>query len=287
MGDAYVYRSPADLQVLGERVRDTAIRVTLTHAEQYLMAQQRANNKASQGQPEYISSSRADDDARLRTFVAEEFAGIPTMFSQFAVPDPNACQPMADALFRVAATLQPSLQLKAESNRLYDPVAVGNDTLKFPLGAYTDAIQVRMQHWAGSAADSFMFYLKLYERSTLCQRQVAVGLALTLQAELEIKRRMLTDVWTLGETTIKVLDALDHFHCPTRGGAAMILTVIGALAAVAVAAGPVAESLLAAGTGAAIAGIQGVLDPPFTDERLKTGTATDLDNTGGQLFYDR
>ncbi|MGI5238577.1 hypothetical protein [Dactylosporangium sp. CA-139066] len=351
MGD-YVYRTSGDLQTLGEQVRNTAIRVTLTHAEQYLQAQQQANNQASQGQPEYSPLGRADDDGRLRAFVSDEFAGIPALFTQFAVPDPDTCQPMVDGLFRVAATLQPSLELKVESNKLYDPVAVGNDTLKYPLGAYTDAVQVRMQHWTGSAADSFTFYLKQYDRSTLCQRQLAVVLALTLQAELEIKRRMLTDVWTLGETTIKVLDSLDHFHCPTRGGAAMVFTVVGAIAAIAIAAAPIAEELFAATVATAGAGIQGVgsilstggpytveqplgggtvpdviqsmqsamaslitavddkqrelatslrtfsqevdssmnvilLSSPFTDDRLKTGTAADLDITGGQLFYDR
>jgi hypothetical protein len=277
----YVYRSLADLQALGERVRDTAIRVTLTHAEQYAMAQQRANNQATRDFSEYAppDSGRPDDDARLRAFIADEFAGIPALFTAFAIPDPQSCQPMVDAFYRCAATLQPTLELKVSSRKLYDSFYIGNDKLDYSVSTTTRAIALRMQHWEGSAADRFEAYMGAFADSIGVQRQLAVSLGLTLQAQLDLKQRMLTDVWTVGQTTIKTLDALDRFHCPTRGGAAMIFTVIGAISAIGLAAagqGLLAFVAMASEGAQGLGSVLSTSGPYTVQQPLEGGTVPDV-----------
>jgi len=70
--------------------------------------------------------------------------------------------------------------------------------------------------------------------------------------QLEIKRRILHDVWKLGEKTITALDALDRLHGPTRGKTSVILTVAGTIAAIAIGAEALVAASAAGATGEAI-----------------------------------
>jgi hypothetical protein len=241
----YVYRSYDDLQAMGERVRDTAIRVTMTHSDQYGYAQQQVHNYPTQPYspdrrplPGYNPSAGERDDGpdAVRAYATAEFSVIPSMYTAFAMPDPNSAQPMIDNLYRTAATLHTDLQLHAPSTEIYNPFPVGDSRLAHPLSDITSTIQTRVQNWSGDAADQFKFYLDDFATSTDRQRELAVSLAVTLECQLEIKRRTIYDVWQLGETTIKVLNGLDGWHCPTRGTAAIMLTIAGSIVAVALAA---------------------------------------------------
>jgi hypothetical protein len=228
----------------------------MTHDDQYGWAQQQVNNYQTQRKqgtvrplPGYNPLARGSaDDRDLRAFVTAEFADIPDMFTAFAIPDPDACQPMVDALLRSAATLQPALSLMAPGDKLYTPLTFHGQAPNVPVATVADAMAVRMRYWTGAAAEAFDTYLSDFGTSTGYQRDLAVALAITLQSQLEIKRRMLSDIWTVGEKTIKTLEALDRLHCPTKGTASLTLTIVGAIAAIVVAA---AESELLVGIGIA------------------------------------
>jgi hypothetical protein len=269
----FVYRSHDDLRALGEQVRDTAIRVTMTHDSQYGYAQQRINSHNADPAGYTPAPGTASDDAEnVRRFATAEFANIPDMFTSFALPDPNDCQPTVDALFRVAATLRLDLALPGADKKFYLPYTMQDDPLRVPLRDTVRATKLRMQHWTGTGADRFKVYLEEFEGSIDFQRGLAVSLALTLQSQMEIRKRILTDVWETGNTTIKVLDALDAWHCPTRGGAALSLTVVGAVAAVLAAA--TAQEGIAVGITAAISGSAGSIlstSGPYTVSQPMSG----------------
>src|SRR3954470_19023645 len=130
----YVYRSHDDLQTLGERVRDAAIRVTMTHSDQFAAAQREVNNYPTRKSPAdrltlpgYNSAPGRPDDSRegVRAYATAEFSVIPSMYTAFAMPDPDGAQPMIDDLYRTAATLHTDLQLRAPSKEIYHPFPVG------------------------------------------------------------------------------------------------------------------------------------------------------------------
>jgi hypothetical protein len=253
----YEYRSRGDLHDLGVRIRDLAVRVTMSQSASYGDAQQRANNDATRvdnSQPTRVEgyqppgSGRPDDDANLRNYVQQEYAGIPDMFTAFAVPDPDYCRAMVDAFYQSAVTLAPGAEIAQDGGKVSLPL------LATPLdGVNTVAdgvifITTRMKSWVGEAAGAFERYIKKREEVAKWQRDLAIAVAVLLEAQLEIRRRMLTDVWEIGQKTIKVLESLDGW-CPPNKALQTTLTVAGAVGAV----------LLAGGTGGAAAvAVEGV-----------------------------
>ncbi|MEU4218176.1 hypothetical protein [Actinoplanes sp. NPDC026623] len=273
---AFAYRSPGDLQALGEKIRKKAIAVTMDQAESYAQAQQAANNDATRsdtGQTTQIpgytppAQGRPDDDGNLRTYVTETYAAIPAMFSAFALPNPDDSRPMLDALYSVAATVQVDLQLTARNNTIVAPNAVNPITGAAQVAEVVDLIKGHMKEWTGNAALAFEHYLENNVRAAVLQREVVLSLALGLEVQLEINRRINTDIWEIGQKTYKALDGLDAW-CPgaNASNTVAILTIAGAIAAV------IFAGVTAGAGGAAVAAAVGV-------EGLQS-LATTLSNTG-------
>lgn len=237
----YSYHSQGDLQKLGEKIRDKAIKVTMSQEASYAAAQQQANNEATRydtGQPTQSpnyhrpAAGRPDDDGNLRAYLTDAYQGLPVLFTQFAVPDPASAQPTLDALYQSAVTLQPTLEIKSESGQLTSPLQVGEAAGTVPVEESTDIILTHLKQWDGLAAEGFENYMKRLETSAAYHRQVSISLANGLEALIAIRKSLLTDIWEIGDKTYKALDELDSW-CTNSASQAAKLTIVGALAAVA------------------------------------------------------
>ena len=236
---SYVYRSYEDLHRLGTTVRDKAIQVTLSQSESYGQAQERANNDAARVeslQPPLVggyappTSGAPDDYGNLRRYLALEYSGLPEMFTAFSVPDPNACGTMAKTLYSAAATLEPSLELTPQRDKLTTPLLAPAITGTQPVAQTVDSAVVHMKSWYGDAATAFEGYVKSLTHAADLQRNFATSLAQLLEAQLEIRRCLLTDAWEIGQQTLKALESLDGW-CPSGNSVTVTLTVAGAVAA--------------------------------------------------------
>ena len=239
---AFTYHSPDQLQALGEKIRDKAVQVTMAQAASYAQAQQAANNddtRSDTGQltkvPGYTTpvTGRPDDEGNLRGYVGATYDGIPAMFARFALPDPDECRPMLDALHRVAASIRVDLTMTRKDGTVSAPAAVHPMAGVASVGETVDLINTRMKSWDGTAALAFGNYLRNNVDAAELQREVTMSLAIALEAQLEVNRRINTDIWEIGQKTYKVLEGLDAW-CPGSSGAksAALLTIGGAIAAV-------------------------------------------------------
>ncbi|MCM4083083.1 hypothetical protein [Paractinoplanes hotanensis] len=273
---AFSYHSPAELQQLGEKIRDKAVRVTMDQAASYAAAQQAANNDATRsdtGQLPQVqgyttpAQGRPDDEGNLRAYVGQAYAEIPAMFAVFGLPNPDDSRPMLDALYSVAATVEVDLQLTSRDNKIAAPSAVSPISGTASVGEVVDLIGGHMKEWTGDAALAFELYLKNNVRAAALHREIALSLALSLEAQLEINRRINTDIWEIGQKTYKALDGLDAW-CPGANASKSValLTISGAIAAV------IFTGATAGAGGAAFAAAVGV-------EGLQS-LATTLSNTG-------
>jgi hypothetical protein len=229
-----------ELHKLGERVRDAAVNMTMKQDDSYGAAQVEADNDASRSEtgqqtkvPGYVApvSGRPDDDANLRSYVKQAYAGVPAMFTAFAVPNPDDCIPMVNTFYSAAVTIEPSLEVTKQSDRFSTPLLTPGAKDATPVGEMLGFMALHMKNWDGDAAKAFGRYLTRLELSAKLQREFATSMGVTLDAQLEIRRRMLTDVWEIGEKTIKVLESLDGW-CTSKQSAQTTLTVAGAIAAV-------------------------------------------------------
>ena len=263
---AFTYHSPADLRGLGERIRDKAVAVTMDQSASYSQAQQAANNDATRsdnGQlplvPGYTAPARGrpDDEGNLHAYVTQAYAGIPALFAGFALPNPDDSRPMLDALYSVAATVQVDLQMSANNNALVAPRAVTPIAGTAPVADVVDLIKGHLKSWTGNAALAFEYYLDRHVRAAALQRQVALSLALGLEAQLEINRRINTDIWEIGQKTGKALDGLDAW-CPGANASktTALLTIGGAIAAVIFAGATAGAGAAALATAVGVEGLQ-------------------------------
>ena len=238
---SYAYHSMGDLQRLGEKIRDKAIHVTMTQDDSYGQAQQQANNDATRyhtGQqtqaPGYVppSSGRPDDHGNLEAYLNQAYAGIPRLFTQFAIPNPDGARPSLDALYQAAVTVAPSLEIKKDGNKLTTPLQVGDGAGTVPVKQTVDTVVTHMKRWEGGAADGFELYVKGLETSAAYQREIALSLANALEVQISIRKTMLADIWEIGDKTYRALDDLDGW-CSNSAKVQAKLTILGAIAAVA------------------------------------------------------
>jgi hypothetical protein len=238
----FTYHSPAELQQLGEKIRDKAVQVTMDQSSSYSAAQVAADNDATRsdnGQltqvPGYTTPAhgRPDDEDNLRVYVGQAYAEIPAMFAAFGLPNPDDSRPMLDALYSVAATVQVDLQLTSRDNAIAAPNAVTPISGTAPIAEVVDLISGHMKEWTGDAALAFELYLKNNVRAAALHREIALSLALGLEAQLEINRRINTDIWEIGQKTYKALHGLDAW-CPGANASKTValLSIAGAIAAV-------------------------------------------------------
>jgi hypothetical protein len=246
MGD-YVYRSYADLEALGKRVVEKAAEITMWQDESYSQAQQDSINDYSKAQApatptkntHYSAPTSGDpsDPQNVKAYVRSALADVPQYFTAFSVPDPDTInEAITSPFYRTAGTLVPNLQLtrKNGGEQLTTETLAGSDSKTASVNELVDFITtIHMKHWTGDAANKFTGYCLTLKKAAQLQHQFAVSLAEVMDAHLEIRRRQLTDVWNIGEKTIKTLDALDSW-CSRRKTTQNVLTVVGAIAAVVV-----------------------------------------------------
>ncbi|WP_143232253.1 hypothetical protein [Actinoplanes regularis] len=232
----------------------------------YSAAQQAANNDATRAETGQLTQAegytppthgRPDDEDNLRSWVSQAYAEIPAMFAAFALPSPDTCRPALEALYGTAATVQVDLQMVARDNSVTAPNAVRPLADTAQVGEVVDLIRSHMSQWRGTAATAFKGYLKTSESAAALHRELALSLALGLETQLEINRRINTDIWTIGQQTLKALDGLDSW-CPGGNASKVtaLITIGGAIAAV-VYAGVAVEAGAAASALAGAVGVEG------------------------------
>jgi len=140
---------------------------------------------------------------------------------------------MLEALYGVAATVRVDLRMTERNNSVSAPDAVKPLAGTARVDEVVNLVTSRMKQWQGNAALAFTNYLDRNADAAALQRDVALSLAVSLEAQLEVNRRINTDIWEIGQKTYKALDGLDAW-CP--GGNASksvaLLTIGGAIAAV-------------------------------------------------------
>jgi hypothetical protein len=267
MADGYVYRSHADLQALGQRVVDKAAEVVLWQDDSYSRAQQGSIDDYTRsqtpgtttGNPHYTAptSGNPEDNANVQAYVREALADVPGYFTAFSVPDPDSInESLTGPLYRTAGTLIPSLRLtrKAGGQLSTETLAGAGSEIEAVSQVVGNITGIHMKYWTGDAANKFAGYCSALAFAASMQHEYAISLAEVMDAHLELRRRQLTDIWTIGENTIKTLDSLDQWCMNRKKGTQTVLTVVGAIAAVVVVA--VAPESLPAGAAVAAETVQ-------------------------------
>jgi hypothetical protein len=284
MGD-YVYHSHADLEALGQRVVEKAAEVTLWQDESYSQAQQDSINDYYKARtpatptrnPHYAppASGDPDDAENVKAYVRADLADLPRYFTAFAVPDPDSVnETVTSPFYRTAGLLLPGLLLtRGNGERLSAEAFAGAFPGAESVGQTIDHITgIHMKHWEGEAAKKFHGYCGAHQEAAQFQALLALRLAEVMDAHLELRRRQLTDIWNIGENTIKTLDALDTW-CHGKKTTQNVLTVVGAIAAVIVVASTEGVAApLAAESVQSLAAILGTV--PDTPERADISGAT-------------
>src|SRR5262249_2441947 len=189
--------------------------------------------------PHYVapSSGSPADNANVKAYVRSSLADVPSYFTAFSVPDPDSVnEALTGPLYRVAGTLVPSLQITRKFDRTQVSTAslAGSDASANSVAEMVDIMTtIHMKHWTGDAADEFTRYCLRFKEMAQLQNQFAISLAEIMDAHLEIRRRQLSDIWNIGEKTIKTLDSLDEW-CNGKKSSQNAITVVGAVAAVVV-----------------------------------------------------
>ena len=235
----YQYRSRDDLRGLGLQVRDKAVAVTMSQGDSYAEAQRYAHNDATRYRTYQTpltnrnyqppTSGAPDDGGNIRRYAEQMYADVPALFTAFSVPDPDLANGMVETLYRAAVTMQPSLAVAQQGGKLANPLLTSALSGTVPVKQMTAFIGVHMKNWDGPAAEAFSSYVNGFETSVQLQRELAIALAITLEMHLEVRRRMLTDVWEIGQQALKVLEVLDAAKFPSRTTLQVALTVAGAI----------------------------------------------------------
>jgi hypothetical protein len=212
--------------------------------------------------------------------VSQAYADIPALFAGFALPNPDDSRPMLDALYSVAATVQLDLQMTATDNAIAAPQAVTPIAGTAPVAEVVGLIRGHLKDWTGNAALAFEHYLENNVGAAALQRQVVLSLALGLEAQLEINRRINTDIWEIGQKTYQALDGLDAW-CPGANASktTALLTIGGAIAAVIFAGATAGAGGAAFATAVGVEGLQSLATTlsnvaPLQDQKVEIGGRT-------------
>jgi hypothetical protein len=135
-----------------------------------------------------------------------------------------------------------------------------------PPGTMIANISSHVSGWRGQAATAFGDYFSAFGTTVEMQHGLTLSLALLLAAEVRLRQAMLTDVWEVGQQTIKAIDAIDT-HChPTANNVGCVLTVVGVIADVGLAVATEGASLevTAAVGGIMLNGVAGALTNSYS-----------------------
>ncbi len=260
----FTYHSGEDLQSLGEMIRDQAADLSVNEwmGDDFGDAQQRLINQNTQlgaaGSIPYGQEPTTDD---VRRFIVAENADVPGLFAAFGVPDPVAIQPNVDALNQAAATLRADLTVTATGDGTKVTAPPNANPLGLtPVGETMTLVDHRLVAWEGQAAEAFKLYVAKFPTASEYQRQVVLSLALTLQAQMEIRKRMITDIWNIGQDTIKAMQAAAA-TCHSAKSVSLELTVASAFAGIALAITASGDAVIVAGLSSAAAILGKVAQP--------------------------
>jgi hypothetical protein len=219
-------------------------------------------------------------------------SGLPKLFTSFSIPDPASGLAAIQTLYTVAMTLIPDLQVTIEGGTPSYPTYNAAPSGLTPPETMIANINSHVSGWRGEAATAFTDYFNAFGTSVEKQHGLTLSLAVLLAAEVRLRQAMLTDVWEVGQQTLKAIDAISSATChPTANNVGCVLTVVGIVADVGLVAVTEGVSLAVTATvgGILLNGIAGALTNSYsanTTPNLPLGgyyTSNVLDNMRARL----
>jgi hypothetical protein len=193
-------------------------------------------------------------ESQVQGYIGSKFYDIPGEFSWHGYPDPESCTPMIDDLWRVAVTLDNSVQQMATdgSGNLTPVTPPSTEPIETLVRRMRDA---DLRDWTGQASGNFVGdFLDPILQAVTRQGELAGWLALVLTSYQKLRRCEIEDAYKIGQET---LDALDHAYLDSTSGTTAVkdsLSIIGALGSLATAAAPAAVLLATNTLAAAVIG---------------------------------
>jgi hypothetical protein len=259
------YHSREALENLGETIRDKAIQVIVTLFNEYTRSR---TTGGAVGDPVLFAgknpnlpasfTTHAPTEGELRAYLWGCYSDIPGLFVSSSGSNPENCKQSIDSLWESAFILHPSLTPTTSNGKLSYPIPESFSWDETPLETRINNIGHLCDSWDGEASDAFASYVGQFSTAIDLQHDLAVALAVTLDAHREILSRSYFDIWNIGQETLKALDTIGD--CDPQA-TSVTLTVVGALAAVLAefATGGLATGLVigaeAAGVGSALFGV--------------------------------
>lgn len=267
------FHDTSALEKLGGRIKDSAVKSTIRELDLLRQAHEQGENPmpyerelaGSYGQATNVSVKVGNIDRAMhdpeyaRSFAEHMYADVPQLFSVFGENDPSECKGASDALWGAAAILDPKLDLtiRIEDGAPRNPVPVHYGAPNVALQLRQSAMLTRMKDWEGAAANAFQSnFVKQMPKAIGLQARTITSLAITMEANLEIRRRANDDIWEIGQKTMTALDQVDDCD-PAEVGC--VLSVVGAVVGIigTLVAAPESGGLSLAGTAAIISGLFG------------------------------
>jgi hypothetical protein len=228
----------------------------------------------------------AVNDAGAAKYAQDAYGDIvPQIFTDFATPNPctHAAQSMIESLWKVAYALDPSIVGAIALSSLDNPLPVNSWAPKTDISGRVEYIKdARMKYWYGAAADNFETkFLDELGNRTPKQAQVAMGLALAVQAQQQAILSTHAAVKNLASETINALEQL----AGGGGDGAALVAVNVAFAAVGVLMALPTDGLSIAGAVGLASATKGFLETTNSGSKtLKEATATKhLPMSGGTV----
>jgi hypothetical protein len=160
---------------------------------------------------------------------------VPQLFIQFGAPNPaSAARSAIGSLWKVAYALDEATVGDLALGRLDNPLPADAWAPRSSIGDRVDDIMFsRMRYWEGVASDNFgtNFLLKLKHRTPV-QAQVAMGLAISLQAQEQAVFASHANVKKLAQETMNALEQIIGIGVGDDSAAIVAIDVAFAAAAV-------------------------------------------------------
>jgi hypothetical protein len=230
------YHSREALENLGETIRDKAIQVIVTLFNEYTRSR---TTGGAVGDPVLFAgknpnlpasfTTHAPTEGELRAYLWGCYSDIPGLFVSSSGSNPENCKQSIDSLWESAFILHPSLTPTTSNGKLSYPIPESFSWDETPLETRINNIGHLCDSWDGEASDAFASYVGQFSTAIDLQHDLAVALAVTLDAHREILSRSYFDIWNIGQETLKALDTIGD--CDPQA-TSVTLTVVGALAAV-------------------------------------------------------
>jgi hypothetical protein len=251
---ADVHYSFADLSGLGKRVQDAAVNSVQRHWMQGFGAGVPAIVPTNVPLNSHNTSVPPPD----LTYARNMLSMVPELYSSFAGPSPDSCGAVIGQVNAVRQAVGDNIPTQDP-----DQAPAGSWRPSPTIAPTLNRVYNQATGWEGGGAQAFGDYIdNLRGSNCIIDHQSNVGTVLTvgLRAHQDILTRAYQDIWSIGEETIKVLDAGGTGGCTGPSGN-IVLQIVSGIAWVAGAAATDGAALALTALAAAAGSTGGFLPP--------------------------